>query len=84
MVSAIEESESDDQAKCLVRKFNNPHDKFTDNKEFRYSIEKNKTVRQFIKIVAMYYNLDPDSFYLTFSSYKSVTKVFITTLYLGN
>lgn len=71
MVSVIEDSEGDDRAKCLVRKFNNPHDKSTHKDEFECYIDKNKTVRQFVHIVSQYYNLDVDSFYLTFSSFKS-------------
>lgn len=69
MVNAIEKSEINNLAKCLVRKFNNPHDKSHD--QFECLIDKNKTVRQFIHTVAQYYNLDVDKFYLTFSSYKS-------------
>lgn len=87
MVSAIDESESDDLAKCLVRKFNNPHDKFTDNNDFKCCVEKNNTVRQFFQIVAKYYAMNVDSFYLTFSSFKSEIKtnekVFISH-YLDN
>lgn len=71
MVSVIEEPETDDQAKCLVRKFPNPLDKATNNDQFEYFADKNKTVRQFVHIVSQYYNLDVDSFYLTFSSFKS-------------
>lgn len=72
MVNLIEDSEgSDDQAKCLVRKFDDPHDKSINNDKFECFIDKKKTVRQFIHIVAQHYNLDVDSFYLTFSSFKS-------------
>lgn len=87
MVSAIEESESDDLAKCLVRKFNDPLNKLNDNSDFKCSVEKNNTVRQFFQIVAKYFKMDVDSFYLTFSSYKSESrtgeKVFINH-YLDN
>jgi hypothetical protein len=86
MVSVIDDSEADDQAKCLVRKFNNPHDKSTDDDKLECCVDKNLTVRQFINIVAQHYNLDFDSFSLTFSSFKSDStldtgtndKVFIT------
>jgi len=86
MVNAIEKSEINIQAKCLVRKFNNPHDKSTNNDQFECLIDKNKTVRQFVHTVAQYYNLDVDKFYLTFSSFKSGStsetmiedKVFVT------
>lgn len=71
MVSVIEDSEGDNRAKCLVRKFSNPHDKTTLKDEFECYIDKNKTVRQFVHIVSQYYNLDVDSFFLTFSSFKS-------------
>lgn len=71
MVNALENSELRNQAKCLVRKFNNPLDKSTVNDKFECYVDRNKTVRQFIHIVAQYYNLDVDSFYLTFSSFKS-------------
>lgn len=71
MVNVIEDSESDDQAKCLVRKFNNPHDKSTNNDKFECCVDKNKTVRKFIHLVSQHYNLDVDSFYLTFSSHRS-------------
>lgn len=71
MVNVIEDSENDDQAKCLVRKFNNPHDKSINNDKFECCIDKNKTVRQFIHLVSQHYNLDVDSFYLTFSSHRS-------------
>jgi len=70
MVSVIEESESDDQAKCLVRKFHNPHDKTTNDDKFECYVDKKKTVRQFVHIVSQYYNLDVDSFNLTLSSFK--------------
>jgi len=87
MVSIISDSETDDQAKCLVRKFKNPHDKSTDDDKLECYVDKSLTVRQFINTVAQYYNLDFDSFYLTFSSFKSDStldsgtndKVFITT-----
>jgi len=86
MVNAIENSELNEEARCLVRRFNNPHDKATINNTFDFTINTNKTVRQFIHIVAQYYNLDVDTFYLTFSSYKSDStsetvignKVFVT------
>lgn len=71
MVSVIEDSESDDLAKCLVRKFKNPHDKSVDDDKFECCVDKKKTVRQFVHIVAQYYNLDVDSFYLTFNSFKT-------------
>lgn len=76
MVSVTEDSEGDDQAKCLVRKFSNPHDKSPiNNDKFECCIDKNKTVRQFVHIVAQYYNLDVDSFYLTFSSFKPDSEI---------
>lgn len=72
MVNLIEDPEgSDDQAKCLVRKFDDPHDKSINIDKFECFIDKKKTVRQFVHIVAQHYNLDVDSFYLTFSSFKS-------------
>lgn len=71
MVSIIGDSETDDQAKCLVRKFKNPHDKSTDDDKLECCVDKSLTVRQFINNVAQYYNLDFDSFFLTFSSFKS-------------
>lgn len=71
MVSVTEESENDDQAKCVVRKFQNPHDKTTNNEQFECCVDKKKTVRQFVHFVSQYYNLDVDSFYLTLSSFKS-------------
>lgn len=71
MVSVTEDSEGDDKAKCVVRKFNNPHEICNKNNDkFECYIDKNKTVRQFVHIVAQYYSMDVDSFYLTFSSYK--------------
>lgn len=84
MVSLIDPSEVYDQANCLVRKFHDPLDKSTNNDKLECRVDKNKTVRQFMNIVAQYFNLDFDSFYLTFSSYKSDftletnDKVFIT------
>lgn len=71
MVSVSEESENDDQARCVVRKFQNPHYKNTNNEQFECYVDKKKTVRQFVHFVSQYYNLDVDSFYLTFSSFKS-------------
>ncbi|XP_050432536.1 ubiquitin carboxyl-terminal hydrolase 47 [Adelges cooleyi] len=71
MVSVIEDTESDDHAKCLVRKFENPHDKSFDSDKFECTVDKHKTVRHFIHTVAQYYNLDVDSFFLTLSSFKS-------------
>lgn len=70
MVSVTEESENDNEAKCLVRKFQNPHDKTVNNEQFECCVDKKKTVRQFVHFVSQYYNLDVDSFYLTFSSFK--------------
>lgn len=70
MVSVVEESESEDQAKCLVRKFHNPFNKTTNTYKFECCVDKKKTVRQFVHIVSQYYNLDVDSFNLTFSSFK--------------
>jgi len=73
MVSVIESKKNDDKtAKCLVRKFPDPLDK-TNNDKFECSIDKNKTIRQFVHIVSQFYTLDVDSFYLTFSSFKSVS-----------
>lgn len=69
MVSVVEDSEGDDQAKCLVRNFKNLQDKSND--KFECYVDKKKSIRQFIHAVAQYYELDVDSFYLTFSSYKS-------------
>lgn len=71
MVSVVEEPESNDQAKCLVRRFPNPLDKLAVEDHFKCCVDKNKTVRQFVHIVAQYFNLEVDSFSLTFSSYKS-------------
>jgi len=71
MVSVLDDSEADDQAKCLVRKFNNPHDKSTNNDKLECCVDKTKTVHEFMNIVAHYFNLDIDSFFLTFSSFKS-------------
>lgn len=71
MVSVIENSDAtDDQAKCLVREFKNPLEKCNSNNKFECLVDRKKTVRQFIHIVAQHYNLDVDSFYLTFSSFK--------------
>lgn len=69
MVSVVEDSEGDDRAKCLVRKFKNFEDKSND--KFECYVDKKKSIRQFIHNVAQHYDLDVDSFYLTFSSYKS-------------
>lgn len=73
MVSVTNGLESDvsSEAKCLVRKFNNPHDKSTNNDTLECCVDKNKTVREFINMVAQYYNLEVDSFFLTLSSFKS-------------
>jgi len=71
MVSLIDRSEVYEQAKCLVRKFHDPLDKSTDNDKLECCVDKNQTVRQFFNVVANYYNLDLDSFYLTFSSFKT-------------
>jgi len=86
MVSLIDHSEVYNQAKCLVRKFHDPLDKSTDNDKLEFCVDKNQTVRQLFDVVAKYYNLDLDSFYLTFSSFKTDSKletndkVFITIL----
>jgi len=85
MVSLIDHSEVYDQARCLVRKFHDPLDKSTNNDKLECCVDKNKTVRQFVNVVAQYFNLELDSFYLTFSSFKSdstletIDKVFTTT-----
>jgi len=71
MVSLIDHSEVYNQAKCLVRKFHDPLDKSTDNDKFECCVYRNQTVRHFFNVVANYYNLDLDSFYLTFSSFKT-------------
>lgn len=71
MVSLIDHSEVYDQARCLVRKFHDPLDKSTNNDKLECCVDKNKTVRQFVNVVAQYFNLELDSFYLTFSSFKS-------------
>lgn len=72
-------SETDNQAYCLIKKSYNSNELTENSDTFEYWINKCKTIRQFIYFIVQHYNLDVGSFFFTFVSFQSEFKPQVKT-----